>query len=205
MLRTILLGTGALALGLGVATGGGGIAGATRPPTQLAGPVNCSAAGMMKFSPKIVNGGSSSETVTLRMKLTNCSGAGTSSGGVTMTKGNLVATTAAPFTNNCGPILTGSSLPAFSGVIKWKGSGGQVTPTNVTVSNADLFYNSGTDTLTAYLTTVSLSSGSYTGQSMQFSNLVASKDALKTTASCGAHGIGSVKFGASGGTVSVGG
>ena len=205
MLRTILLGSGALALGLGVATGGGGIAGATKPPTQLTGPVNCSVAGMLKFSPKIVNGGSSAETVTLRIKLTNCSGAGTSGGGVTMSKGNLVATTSGPFTNNCGPILSGSSFPTFSGIIKWKGSGGQVATSNVAISNADLFYNSGNDTLTTTLTTVSLSSGSYSGENVQFNNLVATKDALKTTASCGANGIGTVKFSASGGTVSVGG
>ena len=205
MLRIILLGSGALALGLGAATGAGGIAGATRVPTQLTGPINCSATGQMKFSPKLVNGGSSAEAVTLRMKLTNCSGAGTSGGGVTLSKGTLVATTSGPFTNNCGPIMSGSSFPTFSGVIKWKGTGGSVAASNVTISNADMFYNSGADTLTAYLTTVNLSSGSYSGESVQFSTFQVRSDALKTTASCGVHGLGSVKFGASGGTVSVGG
>jgi hypothetical protein len=195
MLRKFLLGTGALALVLGLATGsGGGLAGATKTPAQMTGPITCSAAGLVKFSPKLTNGGSTSGVVTLRVKLKSCTGTGTVLG----------ATTSAPVASNCGPILSGSTFPTFSGTIKWKGSGGPVASSTVTVDGAALFYNSGLDTLTTYLTTVAIGSGSYGGENMHYGHLMAAKDALKTTSTCAAGGIGSVKFGAVGGTVSVG-
>jgi hypothetical protein len=205
MLRKFLLGTGALALVLGLATGsGGGLAGATKTPAQMTGPITCSAAGLVKFSPKLTNGGSTSGVVTLRVKLKSCTGTGTVLGGVTLTGGSLLATTSAPVASNCGPILSGSTFPTFSGTIKWKGSGGPVASSTVTVDGAALFYNSGLDTLTTYLTTVAIGSGSYGGENMHYGHLMAAKDALKTTSTCAAGGIGSVKFGAVGGTVSVG-
>ena len=205
MLRKILLGTGAVALGVGSAIGtGGAIASATKTPVQLTGSIACSVTGSLKFSPKLTNGGSGAEIVTLKARLTGCSGTGGSGGGVTLSGGNLTAATSGPFTSNCGPILSGSSLPTFSGIVKWKGTGGHIVTSNISVSSADVFYDSGSDTLTTYLTTVTVSSGSYTGEHMHFGNLVATKDALKTATSCGAAGIASIKSDAAGGTASVG-
>ena len=205
MLRRIVLSTGALALGLGVAAGtGAGTAGATKPPTQLSGAVTCTSAAMLKFSPKLTNAGTASETVTLRARLTGCSGAGATSGGITLTGGNLLATTTTPFATGCGPVTSGTPLPAFSGTLKWKSTGGRVAASAVTVSGVTLYYSSGADTLTAYIGSTSADSGSFSGQHLTFGSETANKDAYKTTSACEAGGIGSVKFGASGGTVSVG-
>jgi hypothetical protein len=171
---------------------------------QLSGAVTCTAATSAKFTPKLTNAGSGSETLTIKIPLSGCTGAGTTSGGVTMSSGSLVATTTATFASSCGAALSGASLPAASGTIAWHGSGGPIAPSTVTVSGLSVIYNAGADTLTAYVGSTSVSSGSFSGQHVTFGAESAKKDAYKTTASCENHGIGSLKFGATGGTASVG-
>ena len=204
MIRTLVLGSGALALGLGLAAGSGvAVAGAAKTPVQMTGPISCSAIAAVAFSPSLTNAGSGSGMVSLVAKVAGCSGAGSVQGGVTLTGGKLVATGALPPTS-CGAILGGSSLPTMSGTVTWKGSGGHVVSSMVTITGADLFYNAGADTLSAYVTNVSISSGSYSGEHMEFSNLASNKDAYKVTSVCGTSGIRSVKFGTGTGVASVG-
>ena len=66
MLRSFVLGTGVLALGLGLATGvGGGIAAAKAPPTTFSGgAIGCTTAGSVGFNPAITNSGTSPRHVT---------------------------------------------------------------------------------------------------------------------------------------------
>jgi len=204
MLRKFVLGTGALALGLGLAAGSGtGLAGATRIPVQLSGAVTCTTAVSVKFSPKLSNDGSAAEVLTLKARFSACTGAGATFGGVTLTGGSLVATTSS-FATNCGAVLDGGSLPSFSGNVKWKGTGGPIAPSTVTVSRLTNLYSSSADTLTAYVGSTAVASGSFADQHLSFGAMSSNKDAYKITSTCGSPGIGSLKFGASGGTVSVG-
>ncbi len=198
MLRTIVLGAGALALGLGTLVGTGGIASATRVPVLLSGPVTCTATGSLKFSPALANGSAVATTVTLRVKFTGCSGAGTTSGGLTLTAGHLKATSA-PFDTTCGAVLGAATLPTLTGPVTWRSTGGKAVASTMTVTGGVLYDDATADTITAYLPT-SIGSGSYAGQSVTFRGLTSNASAYKQSQSCGAHGLGSVKFGIPGGT-----
>jgi len=93
--RKIMLGAGALSLVLaaGAAVGtGGGVATATPIPVTLSGALTCSMAGSYIFNPGLTNAGGTLSTVTVKAKLTGCSGPGATNGTVTVTGGHLVAT-----------------------------------------------------------------------------------------------------------------
>ena len=92
----------------------------------------------------------------------------------------------------------------LSATVTWKGSGGHVVSSTVTITGADLFYNAGVDTLSAYVTNESQSPRSYSGEHMKFSDLAPNKDAYKITVACGTSGIRSLKFGVGIGVASVG-
>ncbi len=205
MLRSFVLGTGVLALGLGLATGaGGGIAAAKAPPTTFSGgAIGCTTAGSVGFNPAITNSGTSPDTLTVKLKLTGCSGTGATEGGVTLTRGTLKVTTTTPFTNACEAIVDGNqTLPAAGGVINWKGSGGTIASSTVAINSETLSYNPGANTLDVYLTSASVSGGSFAGQPLTLGALQAKKNAYKTVATCNGKGIKVVAV--IGGTANVG-
>ena len=208
MLRTFVLGAGALALGVGAAVASGGaVASATPVPVQLSGPIHCAASGLFKFSPKLVNGGTTATAVTLRIKFTGCTGVGTTSGPLTLTGGKFLGTTSTTIANTCGAVLGGTTLPDIAGTVTWKATGGKVVTSSVTVSGEAVYYDPTGNTITTYLPT-SITSGSFATQPVTFSGLGSNLNAYKLSQSCGAHGLGSIKFGIPGGSatgaVSVG-
>jgi hypothetical protein len=196
MLRSLALGTWVLTLGLGLATGaGGGVSAAMTQPTQFSGDIACTVAGSVGFNPKITDRGAAPEKLTVTLKISRCSGAGATDGGVTLTAGTLRATTTGSFTSACEPIVNASPLPAATGSIRWKGRGGKILASAVTVSSETLFYDTGANTLDLYLGTADVSGGSFDGQHLTFGTLVAKKNPNKTVTMCGYHGIKTVAFG----------
>ena len=195
MMRTGLLGAGAVALGFTVMGGSGGaIAEATPAAAPFSGTLHCAATGSLKFNAKLTNGGLSPSTITLRASLSGCTGTGTTNGGVSLSGGKLLATTTAPVASNCGAVLGGEALPNLTGSIKWKTTGGRAVDSAVTVSGAAVYYNATFNTITAYLPTT-VSGGSFVGQPTAFAGLGSNLSAYRLTASCGAAGLGSLKFG----------
>lgn len=142
--------------------------------------------------------------IKLKLKLSGCSGVGATDGGVTLSGGQLTATTSGMLESTCGAVIFGSSLPPATGIIKWKGAGGPIAESDVTVSSEALFYNPSADTLQVFLGSTSVTSGSFDGESLTTTTFTSNSDAQKTTNPCGTAGLGSVKFGASGGTANVG-
>jgi hypothetical protein len=205
MLRSFALGTGVLTLGLGLATGaGGGIAAAKTPPTTFSGDIGCAATGAVGFNPAITNSGSSPDALTVKLKLSGCSGAGATAGAVTLSRGTLKATTSVPFTSACEAVVSGGeTLPPASGTINWKGKGGTIVSSAVTISKESLFFNSATNTLDVYLGTATVGAGgSFAGQHVTFGTFTAKKNAYKMVATCNGKGIKVVAVGSS--TANVG-
>ncbi len=209
MRRRFVLGTGATALALGVAAiPAGSMASATpAPPIQFSGAITCAAAGSLTFATALTNGGSTDTAVTLRAKLTGCSGVGTTSNGITLTGGSLLASSSTTLANNCGAVLSGQTLPQITGTIKWTTSAGKAAQSTAFVANAAVFYNASSNSVTVYLPS-SISSGSYAGETMRYAGLASNLTGLKLSGSCAAGGLKSLKFGIPGGTttgsVSVG-
>jgi hypothetical protein len=202
MRRRFVLGAAGLALGLGavgMTTAGGGTASATPVPATFSGAIHCAASGSFKFSPKLANGPITNTSVTLRLKLTGCSGVGTSSGAVTLSGGHFVGTSTTAFPTACGAVLAAAALPVVSGTVTWKTHGGKAVTSTLTVSGATSYYNAGADTITTYLPTT-ITAGSYAGQGVTFAGLASNAPAYRLSQSCGAHGLGSLKFGIPGGT-----
>jgi hypothetical protein len=202
MRRRFVLGAAGLALGLGAvgtAAAGGGVASATPAPVQFTGPIHCVASGSFKFSPKLANGGDVATSATLRLKLTGCTGTGTTSGAVTLSGGHFIGATATTIPTTCGAVLGAAPLPDITGTVTWKTHGGKAVSSTLTVSGATSYYNSGLGTITTYLPSA-VSAGSYTGQSVAFTGLTSNLGAYKLSQSCGASGLGSLKFGIPGGT-----
>ncbi len=204
MLRNFALGTGVLTLGLGLATGaGGGIAAAKTPPTTFSGDISCTATGDVSFTPAITDAGTAPDTLSVKLRLTACGGAGATDGAVTLTRGMLKATTApGAFTNACEPIVNGSRIPEATGQIVWKGKGGTISSSPVTVSFETLYFNSGANTLDVYLNSTTVgATGSFAGEPVVFGTFGAKKNPYKSVASCGGKGIKVVALGASTATV----
>ena len=120
--------------------------------------------------------------MTVKIKFTGCSGPGASEGGVTLTGGTVKATTSTTFSTNCGAVFNDFQLPAVSGQVKWKGSGGPIATSEVTISRRCIF-NSGDDTLAVYLGTpenlTSVTSGSFDGQHLSFADFTVKKESLQ--------------------------
>lgn len=169
------------------------------PPTAFAGSVTCQVAGSFSFAAPLLNTGTSPSNVTVRSKLTGCTGPGTTSGPATLSGGNLVATSSATsFLNVCGAVLGGQPLPPVTGVIKWRTSGGRAAQSTAFAASETVYYNQSTNTASVYLT-VSITSGSYAGSSMVFSGLGANSNGLLLSSACAGRGLGSIKFGSPGG------
>lgn len=201
MVRKLVPGAGALALGLGlVVASGGGTAGATQVPVTFTGAIHCSAFGLFKFSPRLTDSGGAPEVMTLRVTLSGCTGAGTTQGGATLSGGHLIATSTTAATDSCGAALNGTTLPHFTGTVTWKTSGGPAVVSTVSLTNGAVYYNSSLDTLTTYLSPTA-TAGSYAGETLSFSGLTSNAPAYRVTASCGAHGLGSLRFGKSAGSI----
>lgn len=206
MRRKILLGSGALALAVSATVASGaGVAGAVKVPTTMSGAISCTTTGVVKFSTALTSAGGAPSGASLRVSFAGCHGTGATSGAVTLTKGSLQVTTSSTFPSACGPIFTtGVALPSFTGTVIWKGTGGKIASSAVTIFNSDFYYNQGANTLTQYFTTVSFTSGSYAGETVHLGSLQATKSAISTTATCAGAGVKAIGFGAPGGTVSVG-
>ncbi len=206
MIRKVLSGAGVLAMALGgMVFAQGGVAGAATPVT-LSGTITCAVTGSVHFSPALVNGGSTADTVSVKAKLTGCSGPGASQGGVTLSSGHLAATASSTINNNCGAVFNGSDLPQLTGAVKWKGSGGTIDGSAVSITDGSVVYDpngdNGEGSFDVYLPT-SVSSGSYSGESGSPSGLTSTK-AGKADARCGASGVKAVTVGEQPGHVITG-
>jgi hypothetical protein len=206
MIRKISLGAGLLAMALGGAVfAQGGVAGAATPVT-LSGTITCAVSGTVRFSPNLVNNGSAADTVSVSAKLTSCSGPGASQGAVTLVSGRLAATASSTIDNNCGAVFNGSALPSLTGGVKWKGSGGKVEASGVSITDGSVFYNldgdGGAGSFDVYLPT-SVTSGSYNGESGSPSGLT-SNNGGKTDARCATGGVKAIPVGAQPGHVITG-
>jgi hypothetical protein len=182
----------------------GGVAGAATPVT-LSGTITCAVSGTIAFSPALVNGGTTADTVSVKAKLTACSGPGSSGGGVTLESGRLKATAAATTANNsCGAVFNGSALPQLVGAVKWKGSGGKIDASSISISDGSVFYDlngdSGAGAFDVSLPT-SVSSGSYDGQSGSPSGLTSDTAGGTTDAKCATKGVKSIPVGKQGRTI----
>jgi hypothetical protein len=201
MIRKVLLGAGALALGLGATlTGAQGIAGATPPvPVTLSGPVTCSVTGLLKFSPGLTNGGTTATTISVEASLAGCSGAGTTGSGANVVSGKLVVASSTTVASDCGAILNGSFLPDLAGSIVWKSTGAKVVPSAVTVTGATAYYDvngnpPGGDISVGLPTTVT--GGSYASETGTFAGLDSNSSGYLLDSHCGtSRGLKSVKFG----------
>jgi len=202
MLRRFALGAAGAALGLGAVgatVAGGGIASAAPVPVSFSGGIHCAASGSFKFSPKLANGGGAAVSATLRLKLSGCTGTGTSSGSVTLSGGHFIGSTASSLNTTCGAVLGATPLPDITGTVIWKTHGGKAVASTLTVSGAVSYYNAGANTITSYLPSA-ITAGSYAGQSVTFGGLSSNLSAYKLSQSCGAGGLGSLKFGIPGGS-----
>jgi hypothetical protein len=161
MIRKLLLGAGAMALLLSATSGvGGSIASGTSAPVVMSGTMTCHVTGIFYFATPLTNGGTAQTTMSLAADLTGCTGAGTTTGGVTVTSGTLTANPITTITNNCGQVLAGLTLPKFYGKIQWAASGGTAAPTKVHFNNPYLYDNVGAGRLMLGLPTT-MKSGSY--------------------------------------------
>lgn len=208
MIRRILLGTGAVSLVMSAATGlGAGIASAAPPPVDMSGNVTCHVTGALHFSTPLTNGGSVQTSETLSASLTLCTGAGTSTDGVTISGGTLTATAVSSLANNCGAVLSGSSLPKLHATIQWAATGGTATNTKLKLIHSSVYDNLGTGRLVAGLPT-QLKSGSYAqaGATAVFSGLTSDSADSKLTSLCatGSTGLQTIAFGTPGGVASGG-
>jgi hypothetical protein len=147
-----------------------------------------------------VNGGTAAETVSVKAKLSSCSGPGTTNGTVTMTGGTLNVATGTTIKNNCGAVLNGSALPDMNGGVKWKATGGKVTSSTVLVHNGSAVYNpTGSGTIQVFLPS-SVPSGSYAGETPAFTGLNSNKAGGTLDARCGGNGLRGAAIGKPGGT-----
>ena len=182
---------------------GAGVAAAAPPNVTLSGAINCTATGVVKFSGPLTNTNPSNQvSVSVKLKLAKCTGPGTISGPVTLTRGTLVGTSA-PDTmlNACGTISSTTPLPTITGTITWKGKKGTVTSSAVTIQGASGFYEQGANELHVALPTT-IGSGSYAGQSTSFTGLDSNKSGYVVTSTCsGKKGLKSFTIGRPAGTV----
>ena len=204
--RKIMLGAGALTLALaaGAAVGSsGGVAGATPIPVTLSGALTCSVAGSYIFNPGLNNTGGTQSTVTVKAKLTGCTGAGATNGTVTVTGGHLVATSATTVSNSFGGVTGGEALPDLSGTILWKSTGGHVTATTVTLTSQAIVYNTTTDVVSAFVTPV-LAGGSYASQTTTTHGITSNVLGITLSAKAGRNAVKSIAFGKSAATFTIG-
>ena len=199
--RKIGLGAGVLALALGASLGTG-VASATAVPVTLSGALSCSVAGSYQFSSPLTNAGGSPVTVTVKAKLTGCTGPGSTNGTVTLTTGHLVATSTATVVNAFGGVTSGEPLPALTGTITWRATGGKVTASTVSLTGQAISYDSGLNLISLYATPV-LSGGSYSGQKASTTGITANLAGAALSAKA-AKGVKTIAFGKNGGTFTIG-
>jgi hypothetical protein len=198
MIRRVLSGAGLLAMVMGgMVFAQGGVAGAATPVT-LSGTITCAVTGTVKFSPGLVNGGTTADTVSAKAKLTGCSGPGASGDGVTLSSGHLAVTATTTINNNCGAVFNGSALPQLTGTLKWKGSGGMIEASSISITDGSIFYDvngdNGAGSFDVFLPT-SVSSGSYSGESGSPSGLSSDKAGGTTDAKCASRGVKGITVG----------
>lgn len=185
----------------------GGVAGAGTPPVSLSGTITCGVTGTLKFSPALVNGGTKADTVSVKADLLGCSGPGASGGGVTLSGGKLSATASSTINNNCGAVFNGSSLPALTGGVTWKGSGGKIDASSISINGASALYDpngdNGGGAFDVSLPT-SVTAGSYNGESGTPSGLTSDKRGGMIDAKCGRKGVKSIPVGKRRGDVVTG-
>ena len=195
VVRTFVLGAGALALGFIAVVGSGGeTASAAVVPVAFTGPIHCAATGSLSFNAKLNNSPAASSTVTLRVALAGCTGTGTTSGGVTLSGGKLKATSTSTLANSCGYVLGGNALPAMTGTITWKTTNGKAVASTVTVSGATNYYDAGANVISTYLPTT-ISGGSFVAQPTTYAGLTSNMSGYKLSSACDAAGLGLLKFG----------
>ena len=207
MIRRVLSGASLLAVVMGgMVFAQGGVAGAATPVT-LSGTITCGVTGTVKFGPALVNGGTTADTVSVTADLLGCSGPGASGGGVTLSGGKLSATASSTIDNNCGAVFNGSSLPALTGGVTWKGSGGTIDASSISINGASALYDpngdNGGGVFDVSLPT-SVTAGSYNGESGTPSGLTSDKRGGRIDAKCGRKGVKSIAVGKRRGDVVTG-
>ena len=204
MIRKLLLGAGALSLATGVLIGTGA-ASAAPTPVKMSGAIKCNAFGSISFVTPLRDGGGTATAFSILIRLDGCTGAGTTSGPVTVTGGTLTATSLTTVKNNCGAVTAGEALPAMQGSIAWTATGGSARATNVSITTPYVFYRYN-DNLLWFGFPSTLTSGSYVGQPAIFTNMTSNASGGKNTGECatGQPGLQTIFFGktpaSSGGT-----
>jgi len=199
MIRKLLLGSGVLALLLSATSGvGASIASGTSVPVTMSGTMTCHLTGTFTFGTPLTNGGTAQTTMSFIANLTRCAGAGTTTGGVTVTSGTLTASPASTVTNNCGQILAGLSLPMFYGRIVWAASGGTAVVTKLHFINPYWYDDLGAGRLMLGLPTT-MKHGSYAqaGSTATFARLHSNSFDRQLTDLCatGSTGLQTIPFG----------
>ena len=207
MIRRVLSGASLLAMVMGgMVFAQGGVAeqrhrsrSRARSPAASPEPLN--------FGPALVNGGTTADTVSVKADLLGCSGPGASGGGVTLSGGKLSATASSTINNNCGAVFNGSSLPALTGGVTWKGSGGKIDASSISINGASALYDpngdNGGGAFDVSLPT-SVTAGSYNGESGTPSGLTSDKRGGMIDAKCGRKGVKSIPVGKRRGDVVTG-
>jgi hypothetical protein len=150
-------------------------------------------AGNYKFTPALTNSGGTPTVVSLKAKLTGCGGPGATSGGVTLTGGRLVATSATTIPNSFGAVASGSPIPNLTGTITWKGTGGHIVSSSVTLTGQAMSYDTGTNVVSIYAAP-SLTGGSFATQPATETGLTANATGL-TLSAAAKKGVKGIAFG----------
>lgn len=184
MIRKYVLAVLLLALPIGTVVASGSAANAAPRPHKavtFTGTVSCSLTGKITATPALTF---TAQTITIKLTGTakKCKG-NTSQGGVTLTTGAISGKVVAQNTS-CTSLLTG--VPNPKGTIKWKGTGGTVTPTKFTLSNGAASFSGSTTTITF----TSTQTGSFAGTGG--SSATVNKSEKQLIKECGANGIASL-------------
>jgi hypothetical protein len=199
MIRRLMLGAGVLALLMSAISGvGGSVASATSGPVVMSGTISCHVTGTFFFGTPLTNGGVAQTTMSLVADLSNCTGSGTTTSGVTITSGTLTANPISTVTNNCGQVLAGLTLPKFFGKIQWAASVGTAADTKLHFDTPFLFDNVGVGRLLLGLPTT-MKQGSYAqpGSTATFARLYSDSFDWQLTNLCatGSAGLQTIPFG----------
>jgi hypothetical protein len=209
MIRKLLLGAGALSLGVGTLIGLGAGAAVASTPVTMSGPITCHSYGTMTFAMALRDGGHTPTGVSVATNLDHCTGTGTTNGPVTIVSGKLTVTSTSTVINNCGAITAGEALPTMTGRINWTTTGGTAQVSDVKFTTPYVFYDFNVNLLRFGFPST-LTAGSYHHQPVAFAHEASNASGGADTALCaaGQPGLKTIFFGqtpgAKAGTVTIG-
>jgi len=193
VIRKYVLALALLALPIGTVVAAGATANASvRPHTAVTftGSVKCKITGSITATPPLLLATPQTTTIKLTASAKTCTG-NTTQGGVTLTTGAISGKVVAK-NLDCESLLSG--VPNPKGTIKWKGTGGTISPTNFTLSKGAASFGSSTTKITF----TSTQTGSFKGTGS--SSAIIKKTESQLISEC--EGTGIAKLVISSGTIS---